>query len=569
MNWHILEPDPDLVNRLKSEFKTTTIIARVMANRGINSLESSRNFFSPDLEQFHDPFLLCDSEKAATLIKVHIEAGNLIIIFGDYDVDGTTAASMLFLALKSLGAEVETYIPNREQEGYGLSKKGLDYAKSAGAKLLITCDCGINAFSEVEYATSLGLEVVITDHHTPDQTLPDAQAIVNPKRRDCPYPFTGLSGGGVAYKLVIALNSLMGRPSEDMHEYLDLITLGTAADMVPILDENRSIVYHGLQLIQNSTRPGLKALLAKSNLRNGSLTVGQIVFWLAPRINAAGRLGDANRSVELLTTKDKKRAEFLAGELDQENQRRQLIQQEVVDDALRMVNSRIDLNRDKAVVLSGHNWHPGVVGIVASRIKEEFNRPAVIVSFDENGMGKGSARSIKEFDLYEALSATRQYLDGYGGHPMAAGLTVTEDKFENFSKAFTKYANEKIEDQSLIPSIVVDGVMDLNDITPRFMEFLEKLGPYGPGNMRPKFAARGLTIAGHPRVIGNGDHLRFRVRQGRTLFDAIAFNQAREYEKLITGLPIDMAFVVETNEWQGQKFIQLNVRNIKRSGEDE
>lgn len=569
MNWHILEPDPDLVNRLKSEFKTTTIIARVMANRGIHSLESSRNFFSPDLEQFHDPFLLCDSEKAATLIKVHIEAGNLIIIFGDYDVDGTTAASMLFLALKSLGAEVETYIPNREQEGYGLSKKGLDYAKSAGAKLLITCDCGINAFSEVEYATSLGLEVVITDHHTPDQTLPDAQAIVNPKRRDCPYPFTGLSGGGVAYKLVIALNSLMGRPSEDMHEYLDLITLGTAADMVPILDENRSIVYHGLQLIQNSTRPGLKALLAKSNLRNGSLTVGQIVFWLAPRINAAGRLGDANRSVELLTTKDKKRAEFLAGELDQENQRRQLIQQEVVDDALRMVNSRIDLNRDKAVVLSGHNWHPGVVGIVASRIKEEFNRPAVIVSFDENGMGKGSARSIKEFDLYEALSATRQYLDGYGGHPMAAGLTVTEDKFENFSKAFTKYANEKIEDQSLIPSIVVDGVMDLNDITPRFMEFLEKLGPYGPGNMRPKFAARGLTIAGHPRVIGNGDHLRFRVRQGRTLFDAIAFNQAREYEKLITGLPIDMAFVVETNEWQGQKFIQLNVRNIKRSGEDE
>ncbi len=569
MNWHILEPDPDLVNRLKSEFNTSTIIARVMANRGITSLENSRPFFSPSLEQFHDPFSMCDIDKAARLIKAHIAAGNGILIFGDYDVDGTTAASMLYLALDSMGAVVDTYIPNRELEGYGLSRKGLDYGKSVGARLIITCDCGINAFAEVEYARELGFDVIITDHHTPDQELPAANAVVNPKRSDCPYPFAGLSGGGVAYKLAMAVSDLMDRPREKMHEYLDLITLGTAADMVPILDENRSIVYHGLQMLQNSRRPGLRALLEKTNLHNGPLTVGQIVFWLAPRINAAGRLGDANRSVELLTTTDRKRAEILASELDQENQRRQAIQQEVVDEALRMVNARIDLNRDKAVVLAGHDWHPGVVGIVASRIKEEFNRPAVIVSFDESGMGKGSARSIKDFDLYEALSATRMFLEGYGGHPMAAGLTVTEEKFDGFRKAFTKFANEKIEDQDLIPSIIIDGVMDLNDINGRFMDFLDKLGPYGPGNMRPKFAARNLTIAGHPRVIGNGDHLRFRVRQGRTMFDAIAFNQARDYEKLITGLPIDMAFVVETNEWQGQKFIQLNVRNIKRSGVNE
>ncbi len=566
MNWHILEPDTELINRLKTEFKTSEIIARVMANRNISSLEDSREFFTPTLQQFHDPFLMCDTEKAAQLVREHLAAGNRILIFGDYDVDGTTAASMLFLALSAMGGDVITYIPNRELEGYGLSNQGIDHANSIGAKLLITCDCGINAFKQVDYARSQGLDIIITDHHTPDQELPQANAILNPRRSECNYPFAGLCGGGVALKLVAAINKLNGGPPDIIYEYLDLITLGTAADMVPILDENRSIVYHGLLMLRNSQRPGLQELLKKTNLRNGTISVGQIVFWLAPRINAAGRLGDANRSVELLTTSDRERAAVLATELDEENQRRQKIQQQVVDEALRMVNAQVDLAKDRAIILAGHGWHPGVVGIVASRVKDEFNRPTIIISIDSDGMGKGSARSIPDFDLYEAMSATGQYLEGYGGHPMAAGLTVTADNLSQFKTAFISYANEHIKTEHLIPSITLDGEMNLEDINQRFMDFLDKLGPYGPGNMRPKFLARKLLIAGHPKVVGNGDHIRFRVRQGRTIYDAIGFNLARHYEKLITGLPIDMAFVVETNDWQGQKFIQLNVRDIKRSG---
>ncbi|MFH1850899.1 MAG: single-stranded-DNA-specific exonuclease RecJ [Candidatus Neomarinimicrobiota bacterium] len=569
MNWHILEPDLDLVNRLKSEFRSSEIIARVMANRGIESRAGSESFFAPGLEMFHDPLAMCDTEKAARLVLEHIASGNPIMVFGDYDVDGTTAAAMLYLVLKSLDANVTTYIPNRELEGYGLSKFGIDYAKAISARLLITCDCGINAFDQVDYARQLGLDVIITDHHTPDEGLPRANAILNPKRTDCFYPFPGLCGGGVAYKLALAITQLSGRSIETMYQYLDLITLGTAADMVPILDENRVIVYHGLQQLRNSTRPGLQALLKKVNLTNGALTVGQIVFWLAPRINAAGRLGDANRSVELLTTNDPARAALLATELDEENQRRQTIQQEVVDEALRMVNSQVDLTREKAIVLSGNDWHPGVVGIVASRVKEEFNRPAIIISMDRNGVGKGSARSIKDFDLYEALTANRHLLDGYGGHPMAAGLTVREENLAEFRKTFVAYANSHLSEEQLIASITLDGIMELGDINSRLMTFLDKLGPYGPGNMRPKFAARNLAVTGHPRIIGGaGDHIRFRVRQERVAFDAIGFNLARHYEKLITGLPVDLAFVVETNEWQGQKFIQLNVRDIKRSGVD-
>ena len=566
MNWKILEPEAEVVERLKAEFKSSIIIARVLANRGIESLESSRSFFSPSLDQLYDPFLMCDSGKAAELVKNHIGEKNPIMVFGDYDVDGTTAASMLYLALKSLGAQVSTYIPNRELEGYGLSVLGIDRAIAAGVKLLITCDCGINAFEPVSYARKNDLDVIITDHHIPDETLPEANAILNPRRPECEYPFPGLCGGGVALKLAAAVFEIMGQSRADVNQYLDLITLGTAADMVPILDENRAIVYLGLQMLKDSNRPGLRALLKKTNLKNGTVSVGQIVFWLAPRINAAGRLGDANRSVELMTTNDEARAATLATELDQENHRRQEIQQQVVDEALRMVNAQIDLASERAIVLAGHNWHPGVVGIVASRIKEEYNRPAVVISIDSDGMGKGSARSIKDFDLYNALTAASEFLDGYGGHPMAAGLTVREESLDDFKSAFVKYANENIPDENLIPTITVDGELKLTDINTRFMDFLEKLGPYGPGNMRPKFIARNLAIAGHPRVIGKGDHLRFRVRQGRTVFDAIGFNLARHYEKLITGFPIDIAFVVEANEWQGQKFIQLNIRDIKRSG---
>lgn len=565
MNWNFLNPDPKLVNRLKKEFKSSEIIARVLANRGIESVDSSRDFFNPQLNNLNDPFDMQDMNIATERIINNINGKNPIMIYGDYDVDGTTGASMLYLALTELGAKVIPYIPNRAKEGYGLSKIGIDKAKELCIDLIVTCDCGINAFEQIKYANSIKIDVIITDHHIPDATLPDAFAVLNPKRTDCDYPFKDLCGGGVAFKLACALSEKMSQPGDLMYKYLDLVTLGTCADMVKIQDENRIIVKHGLKLLSNGSKPGIAALLKLVGLENKSISVGQLVFSVAPKINAAGRLGDANRSVELLTTSDKQRAKSLAAELLQENHKRQIIQQEVVDAAFNMIHATIDLKNEKAIVLAGKEWHPGVIGIVASKVKEEFHRPTVIVSYDKNGIGKGSARSISGLDLYDALAASSKHLVDFGGHAMAAGLTIKEKSFDKFKKEFTKYVNNTINDEQLIPSIKLEGILKLKDIDSRFIDFLDKLAPYGPGNMRPSFASKRVEIVGVPRVVGNGDHIIFKVRQSQKVISAIGFNMSEHYEKLIKGQPIDLAYVVEVNEWQGRESVQLNVRDIKMS----
>lgn len=569
MKWQFLNPDPKKVNQLKEEFCTSEIIARVLANRRIESLEVSRPFFEPSLNDINDPFTMQDMDKATERIIQNIKSKKPIFVYGDYDVDGTTGASMLYLALSEMGAEVVPYIPNRETEGYGLSNIGINKAHELKIDLILTCDCGINAFEPIEYANSLGMDVIVTDHHIPDKKLPNAYAILNPKRDGCNYPFKFLCGGGVAFKLVCAISEIHGIPAKEMHKYLDLVTLGTCADMVPITDENRIFVRHGLRLLSNGSKPGIKALMEFAGLSDKSLSVGQIVFGIAPKINAAGRLGDANRSVDLLTTQDKKQAQVLANELVQENQKRQHIQQEVVDAAFNLIHSKTDLVKDRAIVIAGKDWHPGVIGIVASKVKEEFHRPAVIVSYDGNGIGKGSARSISGVDLYKALSASAKYLDDFGGHAMAAGLTVTERLFDSFKKSFTKFVNEKTTDDDLIPTITLEGILKFKDINSRFMEFLNKLAPYGPGNMRPSFATKGVEVIGNPRVIGNGDHVIFKIRQNQKVISAIGFNMSEHYEKLIKGFPIDLAYVVETNEWQGRETVQLNVRDIKMNDQNE
>jgi single-stranded-DNA-specific exonuclease len=486
------------------------------------------------------------------------------MVFGDYDVDGTTGAASLFCAFQKFGADMSYYIPDRAEEGYGLSFQGIDVAKDNNINLIITCDCGINAFEQVDYANDKNVDIIITDHHTTDITLPNAFAVLNPKRKDCNYPFKGLCGGGVAFKLITAIGNELNIPLTDYEEILPFITLGTAADIVPIKDENRAIVYYGLSMLNQLKKPGLKTLLELAGLK-GNITVGQLVFSVAPRINAAGRLGDANRAVELLVTDDVHRARILSKELDEENKRRQFIQQTVVDEALLKVNAEADLKNEHALILANEGWHHGVVGIVASRIKEEFSRPTIIIAL-ENGVGKGSARSIPGFDLYEALSACQQHLSGYGGHPMAAGLTVSSNKLGGFKKAFIRIANEQLTKEDLQPKLTLDSEMSLQDITPRFMGFLDKLSPYGPGNMRPKFAIRNVDIDGAPKVIGKtGEHLRFKIKQGLKSFQAVGFGLSSKYELLITGQPVDIACVVETNEWQGNTTIQLNVRDIKRA----
>ena len=560
--WKIKTPDTSLVFRLAEEFKTSEIIGRVLANRDIESLESSRSFFDPNLSQLHDPFLMKDMDIAAGMVAEKVKSGGRIFIFGDYDVDGTTGSSALFLFLTSLECDAKVYIPDRIKEGYGLSREGIDVAKDWGADLLISCDCGINATDEVAYANDQNLEVIITDHHMPDENLPEANAILNPKQPDCSYPFKGLCGGAVVFKLIQAVSLLLELDDDLVHQYIDLITLGTAADIVPLTDENRIIVKHGLKSLSKTKRPGLRALLEVSGLGEKELTVGRLLFWAAPRINAAGRLGDANRAVQLMTTENLPESLKLARELDEENRQRQDLQQSMVDEAIMKVNAEVDLEKEKAIVLWDDNWHEGVIGIVASKIKETYHRPAVIISLS-NGTGKGSARSVKGFDLYENLTECRELLDGYGGHPMAAGLTLNRENLEDFRTRFSNLAYETLADDDLVNSLDIEGEMDLNLIDGRFMDFLEKLAPFGPGNMTPKFITRHVIPVGNPRLVGNGDHLKFRAKKGETSYDAIGFNMGNHYEKLITGKPIDIAYVVEKNEWQGRTSIQLNIRDIK------
>ena len=565
MRWKIKQPSEDHVASLKKEFNTSEIIAKVLANRGIESLKSSHNFFNPSNDQLHDPFMMKNMDIAVDRISKNIQNQKPILIFGDYDVDGTTGASLLYLGLKDLNAIVEYYIPHREKEGYGLSSGGIDYAHSIGADLLITCDCGINAFQPVDYANEHEVDIIITDHHIPDKKLPNAYAVLNPKQKGCEYPFKGLCGCGVAFKLISALSEKSGIGQNVGLNYLDLVALATSADMVPILDENRVLVHGGLDQLEESKSPGIHQLLVQTGLVGESLNVGKLVFGLAPKINAAGRMGDANRTVELLTTSDKTRAEELASILVRENKRRQLIQEDIVNDAIRLVHSQVDLENNKVVIIGSKGWHPGVVGIVASRIKDEFSRPAIVIAFDKEGIGKGSARSIPNLDLYEALSYAAKFLEGYGGHPMAAGLTVREDKFENFKSLFLRNANKILTNDDLIPAISIDGEMALTDINSRFMRFLEKLGPFGPGNMRPKFVSRNLSISGQPRLMGKGEHIRFIVSQNGRNYPAVGFKLSSHYEDLIRGVPVDIAYVVEVNQWQGQSNIQLNVRDIQLS----
>ncbi len=563
--WKIKIPDPQLVSLIQQEFNCSLIIASVMANRNILSKEEAQKFFSPTLESLHDPFLMQDMDKAADRLADCIKNRQNILVFGDYDVDGTTGASTLGLFINSAGGNSEVYVPDRETEGYGLSTQGVDRAEKIGAELIITSDCGITGHDSVDYANSRDIDVIITDHHMPSPELPNAYAVLNPKRDDCSYPFKGLCGGGVTLKLAEAVAIMLEIDPELVYSHLDLITLGTSADLVPILDENRAIVHHGLKSLKKTEKPGLHALLEVSNLLEKELTVGRLIFGVAPRINAAGRLGDANRAVALFSTDNPIEAAEIARDLDEENRNRQDIQQTIVDEALLKVNSECDLQNENAIVLWEEGWHQGVIGIVASRIKEEFHRPTVIIAM-ENGVGKGSARSIYNFDLYENFTNCAAHLDGFGGHPMAAGMTISKSNLPLFRETFINLANNALSESDLVGTLTIETEMKLSDINGRFMEFLDKLAPFGPGNMRPQFVSRKVEIAGKPRLVGNGDHLKFRAKQNSKTFDAIAFNMGKHYSDLLSGKPFDLAFVVEENEWQGRKSIQLNIRDIKLRG---
>ena len=498
-------------------------VAELLVRRGFDSVERARSFLDPGFDQLHDPFLMRDMEVAVARIERAISAGEPIAIYGDYDVDGITATTLLVRYLRWRGAKVDYTIPHRVEEGYGLSMAGLQGLHERGVGLVISCDCGVTAVEEVRAARSWGLDVVVTDHHEPGPELPDATAILNPKCADGSYPDTNLAAVGVAYKLCEALEIAAGRGRETLRYGLDLVALGTVADLVPVTGENRVLVRHGLEVLGRTRNHGLKALLARTELAGKTPSAWEVGFVLAPRINAIGRMDAAVRGVGLLTTDDPAEAEAIAEALELANSDRQAADRQVLAEALEIVERTYDPARDRSIVLAKESWHPGVIGIVASRVVERLHRPTILIALDGDGRGRGSARSIVGFHLLDALVACREHLDAYGGHRHAAGLALRRESVDAFRAAFEAHAREKLRQEHLAPTLTIDLAVPLQALDGSLFQALGRFAPYGPGNPEPVLALDGVASRGYPRVVGE-NHLKLLVAQGAYTLDTIGFN---------------------------------------------
>jgi single-stranded-DNA-specific exonuclease len=563
--WHIKKFNSRKVDEIAKEFKLPYSIAKIMSLRGITDREISSNFFYPDKNKLHSPYLLKDMDKAVKAIINHRDSGNKLMIFGDYDVDGVSSTAMLYNFFKSIDIDVSYYIPHRDIDGYGLSKRGIDFANSIGSRLIITCDCGINAFDQIEYAMGMGIDVIVTDHHKPEEKIPDCIAVINPNRKDCSYPFNGLCGAGVAFKLALAIADSISINLDMVWKYADLVTLGIAADIVPMIDENRIISYFGLKQIREGNNLGIRLLIETSKLQIDRIGIGQITFWVTPKINAAGRLGEATRAVKLLSSNNQVNAIEIAKALDKENEKRKLITINMENESLAMIENDPEFNKKNGIVLFKENWHSGVIGIVASRIKEVYNKPTVIIGV-ENKIGKGSCRSISKLDIVEALNFCNSTLDGYGGHPMAAGLTIKEPSLKDFKKLFESYCSSNLKKSDLIPTINIDAEIQLSEVNGRMINFLKYLEPYGPKNSKPIFLSTNIKVEGIPNVLGKDQStLKFKVKQDRSIHEAIGFRMIDDYEKLIVGKPIDILYNISENHWNGKTSLQLEIKAIRYS----
>ena len=560
---------PGKVKRVVDELTVSPILAEILVRRGIDTLERARAFFRPSLDDLHDPFLMDGMETATRRILRAIADNEQMLVYGDYDVDGTNGVSLLATFLKNIGAKVHSFIPDRIKDGYGLSKPGIERARGLGVSLLISIDCGITAVEQVEFANSLGMEVIICDHHEPGPVLPNAAAILNPLKPGCNYPFKSLCGCGVGFKLIqglCRLESVQSRFGGDaeghLASYLDLVALASTADIVALSGENRTLVKLGLELINTQPRPGIRALIETSGMKPSRITGGQIVFILAPRINAVGRLGDANRAVELLTCESYETALSLAKVFEEENRNRRKIDEDTFLQAQDLVEDFLDVEKDSAIVLHQESWHPGVIGIVASRIVERYYRPAIMMT-TVDGVAKGSARSVAGFDIYQALKRCEDKLLQFGGHKYAAGLTVEVARLDEFKEAFALVARELLTTELLTPEIRIDAEIDLSELTPKFIRILNQFAPFGPQNMRPVFAVKNAEVLGTPRIVGN-NHLRFKVRQGNKVFDAIGFNLGPLIDRLAKRR-VDLAFSIDESDYTGELVPQLKIRDLKTS----
>jgi single-stranded-DNA-specific exonuclease len=558
-----------LVKKLSDELTISPVLTEILISRGIDTFEKARSYFRPSIEDLHDPGLMDGMSVAVARITRAISNKEKIVVYGDYDVDGTNGAALVWSFLSSAGADVRYFIPDRVREGYGLSIAGIEQVHSFGASLIVAVDCGITAVQQVEHAHSLGIDIVICDHHEPGDPLPNAVAVLDPLKPTCAYPFKYLCGCGVGFKLVQALcedpvirSRIGGNGEELLLSYLQYVTLATIADIVPLTNENRIIVKLGLELINRTPLPGIRALIESSGLKPGKVNAGQVVFVLAPRINAVGRLGDAMRAVELLTCDSYEKALVLAQVMEEENRNRRKIDEDTFAKAQEYIAQNIDIEQNHAIVLHQHDWHPGVIGIVASRIVERYYRPTVLMTTID-GVAKGSARSISGFDIYQALKKCEGSLIQFGGHKYAAGLTVELNKIDEFRQAFYQVANETIPKELLTPTLSIDADIDIAELTPKFVRVLSQFAPFGPDNMRPIFSARNVELSGQPRIVGK-NHLRFKVKKNNRIIDAVGFSLGDLLDRTVQGRSgLDLAFSLDENDFEGEMMPQLKIRDIK------
>ena len=562
--WLLKEFDKSRVLEISRTFGISPLTSIVLYNRGVRENEQIKNFLSKDLGTMYDPFLMHDMDKAVKRINAAKEAGEKITIYGDYDVDGITAIAILYKYLAGLGIDVDYYVPDRMQEGYGVNRDALDKIKTRGSSLIITVDTGITAVEECEYATEIGLDVIVTDHHECKERIPDVYAAIDPKRKDCKYPFKSLAGVGVVFKLIQALDKNSSL-FELMEDYADLMCLGTVADISPLVDENRVIVTEGLKRFKRTKNVGLKALIDVST--NGkAITTSTIGYIIAPRINASGRLGCASRSVELFLTDDEENALKLANSLCEENSLRQQTEQKMFKEALEYIEEHPEVKEDKIIVIPHENWHHGIVGIVSSKITEKFYKPSILLAIDGDE-AKGSGRSVSGFNLFGALESCSDLLEKFGGHELAAGLTIKSSNIEEFRKKINEYSRDKISESMLVPTVMLDAAIKVPYITIDTVHDINRLQPFGVDNPTPAFAVRNIKI--HKiSVMSEGKHLRMTLLKEGKYLDAVGFGMGEYYHHLEEGDFIDVAFALDINDYKGFQNVQLILKDIKKVEEE-
>ncbi len=566
--WIVIEPgNPALVRQLASELGIDQTLANLLVQRNIRTQSEARAFLRPQLDQLHNPFLMKDMEEAVTRLSRAIDSRERIMIYGDYDVDGTTAVSLVYSFLRKFGEDnLDYYIPNRYTEGYGISYKGIDWAHENGFTLIVALDCGIKAVEKVKYAAEKGIDFIICDHHLPDEKLPDAIAVLDPKRSDCSYPFDDLSGCGVGFKLMQAFATRRGIPFEELLPLLDLLVVSIASDLVSITGENRVLAYFGLKQLNQSPRKGLLSIIKLSGLEKHMITIDDIVFKIGPRINAAGRMESGKTAVDLLTSRNDNDARIIGDTINTHNNDRKNEDRKITLEASEMAALVPDFTSRKSTVVYNPDWHKGVLGIVASRLVENYYKPTIVLC-KSNGFITGSARSIPGFDLYEAIENCSDLLENFGGHMYAAGLTLKEENFERFKRRFEEYVANKITSEILTPVINIDTYLDFKQITPRFFNVLKQFQPFGPGNLSPVFISERVYDNGNGRKVGSDSgHLKLELIQEDDFhrhISAIAFNRSEHFEHLKAGNPVDICYSIAENYYRGIANIQLRVRDIK------